>query len=226
MDTKDYISLPRSALSSELWLNKDFGCLLWFLIARSDQYGVVTFTIAEIENRLNISRQRVRTMLDKLLKKGIIINRQLTSDKQATTVVIGNQSVEPTSDQQTTNKQPIEKAKVQRKSPAFTPPTEDELRTYIAEKGYHFNPEQFIPYYEMRGWKMKDGKLMSSWKAGCRYWETTWKEKHGEKFYYELQSQQSTRNVIPIQTNRYSELERVADAVLYNAPNFQPSKND
>lgn len=216
MDTKDYVSLPRSTLSSELWLNKDFGCLLWFLIVRSDRYGVATFTIAEIENRLNISRQRARTMLDKLLKKGIIINRQPTSDKQATKVVFSFQTVAQICDQQTTNKQ----QKVQRKSSVFTPPTEDELRAYIREKGYHFNPEQFIPYYEMRDWKMKDGKRMSSWKAGCRYWETTWKEKHGEKFYYELQSQQSTRNVISIQANRYSELERAADAVLYNTPDF------
>ena len=34
---------------------------------------------------------------------------------------------------------------------------------------------------------MKGGESMKDWKAGCRYWETNWKQKHGERFYYEIQ---------------------------------------
>lgn len=161
----DYIQLPRSALSDELWRNKDYGCLLWFLLSRANEQGVTTFTATDIELRLGVSRQRLRTMLAKMKKSGLATN------------------IQPTSNQQATNKQPTKARKTASK---FIPPTEEEVAQYVAEKGYHFNPEQFIPYYEKQEWKQNNGLPIKDWKAACRYWETRWKEKHGEQFYYQL----------------------------------------
>lgn len=81
---KDFLQLPRSALSDELWRNKDYGCLLWFLLLRADNQGVATFTATDIEMRLGISRQRLRTMLGKIQKSGLATSCQPTANQQAT----------------------------------------------------------------------------------------------------------------------------------------------
>ena len=184
------ILLPRSSLGEELWRNVDYGRLLWFLLSRVDNHGTATFTSAEIELCLGISRQRLRTMLDKLRKNGIATNKQPTSNQQATNITFDFQNVaqseQPAINQVATNKQPRKASNSPRKTIKFIPPTEEEIKSYVLEKGYHFNPEQFIPHYQSKGWKV--GKEpMKDWKAACRTWEASWKEKHGEQFYYELQ---------------------------------------
>lgn len=73
-----------------------------------------------------------------------------------------------------------------KKSTKFTPPTDEEVAAYVAEKGYHFNPAQFVPHYQSKGWKVGN-QPMKDWRAACRTWEARWKEKHGERFYYEIQ---------------------------------------
>lgn len=104
----EYIRLPRSALSEELWRNKEYGCLLWFLLSRTDHRGVATFTASDIEMRLGISRQRLRTMLGKIQKSGLATSIQPTSNQQATNIIFDFQCVvdikQPTSNQQATNK--------------------------------------------------------------------------------------------------------------------------
>ena len=116
----DCIRLPRSALSDELWRNKDFGCLLWFLLSKTDNQGVATFTAADIELRLSISRQRLRTMLSKMQKTGLATNKQPTSNQQATSITFDFQCIasveQPTSNQQATNKQPTKSTRIVRKT--------------------------------------------------------------------------------------------------------------
>ena len=223
---KDFLQLPRSALSDELWRNKDYGCLLWFLLLRADNQGVATFTATDIEMRLGISRQRLRTMLGKIQKSGLATSIQPTSNQQATNIAFDFQLInlieQPSVNQLPTNKQPTKQT---RRPAKFTPPTDEEVAAYVAEKGYHFNPAEFVPFYQTRGWKMKGGEPMKDWKAGCRYWETNWKQKHGERFYYEIQPT-AGRNTFAAQTDRYSELERATETVLRNAPYYNPTKND
>ena len=219
MEKCEYVRLPRSELAAELWRNEAFGRLVWFLLSQADDNGNVTFTAADIELRFGISRQRLRTMLSKMRKSGLATNYQPTTNQQATNITFDFQCVatieQPTTNQLPTNKQP---AKASKRPHKFTPPTDEEVAAYCQEKGYHFNPAEFVPFYQTRGWKMKGGESMKDWKAGCRYWETNWKQKHGERFYYEIQ-QQYTNTAYSGQTDRYSELERAADAVLFNSPN-------
>lgn len=59
-------------------------------------------------------------------------------------------------------------------------PTLDEVKTYVTEKGYHFDPQHFHDYYSASGWKMQSGKPVKSWKQCCVTWERNWKgERHG-----------------------------------------------
>lgn len=62
------------------------------------------------------------------------------------------------------------------KGKRFAPPSVDEVATYCAEKGYTFDPETFVAFYESKGWKI-GGSPMKSWKAAC----TTWQKRRGDR---------------------------------------------
>ena len=53
----------------------------------------------------------------------------------------------------------------------FQKPTVDEVREYVSEMGYHINPNDFVDFYESKGWLV--GKTpMKDWKAAVRNWES------------------------------------------------------
>lgn len=54
----------------------------------------------------------------------------------------------------------------------FIPPTVDEVRAYCQERRNTINAEQFVNYYEARGWELKPGQKMKDWKASIRTWES------------------------------------------------------
>lgn len=58
-----------------------------------------------------------------------------------------------------------EKPKVSR----FTPPTREELLSYVNEKGLSIDPDRFLDYYESNGWMVGKNK-MKDWKAAVRNW--------------------------------------------------------
>ena len=176
----DYIQLPRSALNDDLWRNKEYGCLLWFLLCKADNQGVATFTAADIEMRLGISRQRLRTMLGKIRKSGLATNIQPTSNQQATNITFDFQYVanaeQPTSNQRPTNKQPTKRVG---RPDKFTPPTREEAQAYIDKMGFHWgDADLFIDFNKQKGWRLSDGKPMQDWRAAMRNWENRWKQKY------------------------------------------------
>lgn len=52
----------------------------------------------------------------------------------------------------------------------FTPPTRDEVAAYIAEKGYHVDPDRWMAYYESNGWRVGQNP-MKNWRAAVVTWE-------------------------------------------------------
>lgn len=52
----------------------------------------------------------------------------------------------------------------------FTPPTRDEVAAYIAEKGYHVDPDRWMAYYESNGWRVGRNP-MKDWRAAVVTWE-------------------------------------------------------
>lgn len=52
----------------------------------------------------------------------------------------------------------------------FIPPSVEDVREYIAEKGYHVDAERFIDYYTSNGWMVGKNR-MKDWKATVRNWE-------------------------------------------------------
>lgn len=60
----------------------------------------------------------------------------------------------------------VEKKEREGRAKRFTPPTLEEVRAYVQERGDKIDPETFLNYYEANGWKdVKD------WKAKVRVWE-------------------------------------------------------
>lgn len=49
----------------------------------------------------------------------------------------------------------------------FAPPTLDEVTAYVAERNSNVNPQEFIDFYESKGWMVGKNK-MKDWKAACR----------------------------------------------------------
>lgn len=52
----------------------------------------------------------------------------------------------------------------------FTPPSVDEVREYINEKGYNINPDSFVDFYQSKGWLVGSTK-MKDWRAAVRTWK-------------------------------------------------------
>lgn len=50
-------------------------------------------------------------------------------------------------------------------------PNIEEVRAYVREKGYHFDPDHFYDYYAANGWRMSNGQKVKSWKQCCVTWE-------------------------------------------------------
>lgn len=83
---------------------------------------------------------------------------------------------------------PEEKERVRAKR--FTPPTLAEVQSYVAERHSAVNPQEFIDFYESKGWMV--GKTpMKDWKAACRNaekWDRWARQKPKQPFIYDYGS--------------------------------------
>lgn len=64
---------------------------------------------------------------------------------------------------------PKENTPTECKRKGFVPPTVDEVRAYVDEKGYKVDPESFVAFYTAKGWMIGKNK-MKDWKAATRTW--------------------------------------------------------
>ena len=63
----------------------------------------------------------------------------------------------------------------QPKTQKFIPPTVDEVRAYCNERNNGIDPEEFVSFYESKGWMIGKNK-MKDWKAAIRTWEKNHKQ--------------------------------------------------
>ena len=59
----------------------------------------------------------------------------------------------------------------------FIKPTLEQVKQFVAEKGYHFDAVAFHAFYESKGWRVGN-QPMKSWEAACITWEK--REPHPE----------------------------------------------
>jgi len=66
--------------------------------------------------------------------------------------------------------------------PPFTPPETAQVAAYAAGLGYRgFDAGAFVDYWEMRGWKVRPGIRMASWRAAVRTWQRNQRRWAAEK---------------------------------------------
>lgn len=85
------------------------------------------------------------------------------------------------------------------KEKRFVPPSVDEVREYITEKGLKVNAESFVDFYASKGWLVGKNK-MKDWRAAVRNWDRSQREELTAK----AQRQESTAKV---QKNRFHNFE-------------------
>ena len=66
-------------------------------------------------------------------------------------------------------KKKVESKKDKKSIGRFAPPTTEDVRQYVAEKGYQVDAERFVDFYASKNWMVGKNK-MADWKAAVRNW--------------------------------------------------------
>lgn len=69
----------------------------------------------------------------------------------------------------------------------FVPPTADDVKAYCDERGvYLIDAQQFVDYYEARGWMLTKNRKMVDWKAAVRTWEKNERDRQSKDSFADL----------------------------------------
>ncbi len=79
------------------------------------------------------------------------------------------------------SKNKIREEKEEDKKKSFVPPTLEEIRTYIQEKGYNVEPKKFFEYFTEGGWIDGQGNPVRNWKQKIITWSGARKENQDGK---------------------------------------------
>lgn len=246
----DRIILPRSAITSDLWRDEAYGRVLWYLISEADETGTATFRPCDLEIRFDLSRQRLRTILDRIVKNGIATKEQPTSNQRATKLVFDIQqdtlTLQPTSNQAPTNEQPNSN----QLQPLIPMPESDSLTSFAdifnsKVEGTRIPSIRGLSDTRKRALKnlakeygavalesILDKVVASDFLSGrktdfCASFDWIYKKANFLKIYegnYDNTIRPS--GFVARQADRYSALEAAAETVLRNAPYGYPAQND
>lgn len=151
-------------------------------------------TIENVEKATGLSGYQQRKALSELTKAGVVETAQkgipkkrhirihfmelvnLVNDKSSKNFTTVREETSPLEDEKldTNNyNEQLEQTttRTNRRVGTKKHPTIEEVKAYVQEKGYHFDPQHFFDYYEASGWKMQSGKPVKSWKQCCVTWE-------------------------------------------------------
>jgi len=107
----------------------------------------------------------------------------------------------------------------------FSPPTIDEVKNYITEKGYSIDAEHFVAYYESNGWKVGKNK-MKNWRFAVVTWAKNEKQYKNNYKPVERQSYRHPALTIfsdEVTQDQFERFDRAQKAAILRA---QKSKDD
>lgn len=90
------------------------------------------------------------------------------------------QEPEPEQKEPKQQEQPKPATETKPKSTRFVKPTLSEVTAYCTERKNGIDPQQFLDYYESKGWMIGKNK-MKNWKAAIRTWENRRQDQNGGK---------------------------------------------
>lgn len=129
--------------------------------------GIIVIKHWKMHNYIQSDRYIPTDYVDEKSMLGMKKNKAYTLDetqmytKCIQDVYIGKDSI---------GKNSIDKNNIGDKSKRFTPPTLTEVTDYCNERHNKVSPQQFIDFYESKGWMIGKNK-MKDWKAAVRTWE-------------------------------------------------------
>lgn len=195
---KRYIKLYEQILNWEWYKNPNafrifIHCLLVANYADSKFEGIdvkrgqLVTSLQSLAKQTSLSIQQVRTSLAHLISTGELTSKAYSKYRIITVVKYNDYqqdnkdaNKQSTSNQQASNKQStsnqqhnkntIKEIKEIENNKRFTPPTIEEVRSFIKEEGIPIDPDYFFDHYESSGWILKGGQKMKNWKATARNW--------------------------------------------------------
>ena len=106
-------------------------------------------------------KEITRTEYEKLTTNQRIVNGALTPAPAPAPSPAPSPSPSPTT---------LKKEKEGKKKKIFSPPSLQDVKTYCKERGNNLDAEQFINFYQAKGWYVGKNK-MKDWRAAVRTWE-------------------------------------------------------
>jgi len=146
---------------------------------RKDTYKETTYK--EEKALLSYDENNAYTMTRQLPVDGTSTERRRNEDDPSTQVSIGKDSIGKNKD-----------------SMRFTPPTLEEIKAYVAERGNLIDPKKFFDYYTAADWKDSKGQKVKNWKQKAITWE-----------------RQRTEKRTPDFTNPYKNMAQIAEKEKY-----------
>ena len=154
------------------------------------QRGSMVTSMRYLADRWRWSKDKTMHFLNDLEADGTI---KKVSDTKRTVLTIVNyekyqgvgssdrtQNGRRTDADRTQNGQTKESKESKRNNNIFVPPAVEEVRMYCVEHGYSVDAQQFVDFYESKGWMVGKNK-MKDWKASVRTWQRNGKSKSTEK---------------------------------------------
>lgn len=170
-DDDGFVNNPKKIMRSIGASNDDFSLLLMKSFVLSFDTGVIVIKHWKMHNYIQTDRYKPTDYIEEKSMLGLKKDKAYTLDvsKMDTKCIqdgyigkdrLGKDRLEEDSKDNTDVS----------KSKRFTPPSIEEVANYINEKGYHFDADDFVNFYESKSWMVGKNK-MSKWKAACAVWE-------------------------------------------------------
>lgn len=185
MELKAYTNIPDWMLSLDLDV---YETIILAVIYGFSQDGDSTFSGSQsyLAKKAKCTKRKVAMALPNLVEKGLIIkiDRDVRGlhlcEYKVSPAFMGDECHAPGGDECHAHNN-IENINIdnnslyKRGSSRFQKPSLDDIRAYCISRGNNVDPEQFLNFYESKGWIV--GKTpMRDWRAAVRTWEKREKE--------------------------------------------------
>lgn len=181
---KSFVMYESWGAAISMMSNEQAGALLKAVYAYQDDPETkvddpsVAFVFEIIRQKMDEDREKYQKTCDARSAAGQKGNHERwgNSDESQKVANVANatsesQKVANVADTDTDTDTDKEREKKNTKRKAAVPPRIEEVRAYIAEKGYSVNADEWFDYYASNGWHVGRNK-MSDWKAAVRTWES------------------------------------------------------
>lgn len=177
-DDDGFVNGPRKIQRMVGASNDDMNLLIAKRFILTFESGVIVIKHWRMHNLLRKDRytptqyqeeyRRLETKENGAYTEALATNWQPNGNQVAPQVSIGKVSIVEDS------------LKEEEKTKRFTPPSVEEVNSYILEKGYDVDAEAFVNFYESKGWFVGKNK-MKSWKAALVTWNLNKRNRYDRK---------------------------------------------